>query len=111
MQTTLKVCSRTYCWLLILYPHELRQRFAGEMTDVFDQQLHGAWEESGLIGMVRVWLCVVRELLFVALPAQLAQPIVIVPTLSLISNSAMFLVLLRALSPLAEICRIYRHYR
>jgi hypothetical protein len=86
----------------------LRREFAKEMTDVFEQQLEGAWEESGLKGLLRVWLCAIGELLCVALPAQLAQPIFIVPTLSLISNSIMFLALLRQLSPLAALCRLYR---
>ena len=111
METALKVSSRAYAVLLILYPDELRTRFADEMTDVFDQQLQGAWEESGLIGLARIWLYAIAELLFVALPAQLAQPIFIVPTLSLISNSFIFLLLLRALSPLAEMCRAAGHYR
>ena len=109
MQTAFRVSSRTYSVLLIMYPRELRRRFAQEMTDVFDQQLQGAWDESGFAGLARVWLDAIGELLFVALPAQIGQPIVIVPTLSLIGNSAIFLVLMRALSPLAALCRIYRH--
>ena len=109
MQTAFKVSSRTYSVLLTIYPRELRRRFAEEMTDVFDQQLQGAWDESGFAGLARVWLDAIGELLFVALPAQIGQPIVIVPTLSLIGNSAIFLVLMRALSPLAALCRIYRH--
>ena len=109
MQTTFKVSSRTYSVLLTLYPRELRRKFAEEMTDVFDQQQQGAWDESGFAGLARVWLDAIGELLFVALPAQIGQPIVIVPTLSLIGNSAIFLVLMRALSPLAALCRIYRH--
>jgi len=109
MQTAFKMSSRTYSVLLTMYPRELRRRFAEEMTDVFDQQLQGAWDESGFAGMARVWLDAIGELLFVALPAQIGQPIVIVPTLSLIGNSAIFLVLMRALSPLAALCRIYRH--
>ena len=109
MQTAFKMSSRTYSVLLTMYPRELRRRFAEEMTDVFDQQLQGAWDESGFAGMARVWIDAIGELLFVALPAQIGQPIVIVPTLSLIGNSAIFLVLMRALSPLAALCRIYRH--
>jgi hypothetical protein len=109
MQTAFKVSSRTYSVLLTMYPRELRRRFAAEMTDVFDQQLQGAWDESGFAGLARVWLHAIGELIFVALPAQIGQPIVIVPTLSLIGNSAIFLVLMRALSPLAALCRIYRH--
>jgi len=109
MQTAFKVSSRTYSVLLTMYPRDLRRRFAEEMTDVFDQQLRGAWDESGFAGLARVWLDAIGELLFVALPAQIGQPIVIVPTLSLIGNSAIFLVLMRALSPLAALCRIYRH--
>src|SRR4051794_12673748 len=111
METALKISSRAYAVLLFFYPGELRSKFAGEMTDVFDQQLQGAWEESGLLGLARIWLYAITELAFVALPAQLAQPIVIVPTLSLISNSFIFLALLRALSPLADLCRAYGHYR
>jgi len=109
MQIAFKVSSRTYSVLLTMYPRELRRRFAEEMTDVFDQQLQGAWDESGFTGMARVWLDAIGEFLFVALPAQIGRPIVIVPTLSLIGNSAIFLVLMRALSPLAALCRIYRH--
>ena len=109
MQTAFKMSSRTYSVLLTMYPRELRRRFAEEMTDVFAQQLQGAWDDSGFAGMARVWLDAIGELLFVALPAQIGQPIVIVPTLSLIGNSAIFLVLMRALSPLAALCRIYRH--
>jgi hypothetical protein len=110
MQTALTVSSQAYSMLLILYPHELRRRFAGEMIEVFEQQLEGAWQERGPMGLVRIWLYAIGELLCIALPAQLAQPIVIVPTLSLLSNSVMFLALLRQLSPLAELCRLYRHY-
>jgi|GEM_PF-1589252 len=109
MQTPFKACSRTYGVLLTLYPRELRLKFAEEMTEVFEQQVQDAWDESGFIGLVRVWLCTIRELLCVALPSQMGQPIVVVPTLSLISNSAMFLALLRELSPLADLCRAYRH--
>ena len=108
METSLRMSRQAYGVLLIFYPREFRQRFAGEMADVFEQQLQGAFEESGLRGMLRIWLCAIGELLFVALPAQLGQPIVVVPTLSLISNSILFLALLRQLSPLAELCRMYR---
>src|SRR3981189_1536678 len=111
MQTALKASSNAFGVLLTLYPRELRRRFAEEMAEVFDQLLLEAWEEDGFLGLLRVWLSVMRELLCVVLPAQLGQPIVIVPTLSLISNSAIFLVLLRALSPLVEICRAYGHPR
>jgi len=93
--------------LVILYPRDLRRSFREEMTEVFDEQLREAWEESGFTGFLRVWLCALRELLCVALPAQLAQPVVVVPALSLISNSFLFLVILRALSPLADLCRAY----
>jgi hypothetical protein len=104
MQTTLKA----YSLLLTLYPLELRRQFGDEMTHVFAQQLHGAWEESGLRGQARVWLCAIGELLYVAVPAQLAQPVFLVPTLSLISNSLLFLALFQQLSPLAALGRYVR---
>lgn len=109
MQTALTASNRAYSFILLFYPHELRERFGDEMSDVFQQQLEEAWDESGIAGLLRVWLCVVRELLCVALPTQMGQPIIVVPTLSLLSNSVLFLALLRELSPLAELCRAYRH--
>src|SRR3954453_9449784 len=109
MQTAFKLSLVAYSILLTIYPRELRRRFAVEMADVFDQQLQGAWAENGFAGLARVWLDAIGELLFLALPAQIGRPIVIVPTLSLIGNSAIFLVLMRALSPLVALCRNYRH--
>ena len=109
MPTTLKASSRAYSVLVTLYPVDLRRRFGEEMLDVFEQQLECAWAERGIRGMLLIWLCAIGELLFVALPAQLAQPIFIVPVLSLFSNSVMFLALLRQLSPLAELGRFIRH--
>ena len=106
MRTTLKA----YTLLLTLYPLELRREFGAEMGEVFEQQLQGAWEESGAKGWVRVWLCAIGELLYVAVPAQLGQPIFIVPTLSLISNSLLFLALFQQLSPLAALGRMYIHH-
>ena len=108
MRTAFRVSNQTYGVLVALYPRDLRLSFAKEMTEVFDQQLQDAWAESGVLGFLRVWLCAFQELICVALPAQLAQPIVVVPTLSLISNSFLFLVILRALSPLAELIRANR---
>jgi len=57
-----------------------------------------------------VWLCAIGELLYVAVPAQMGQPIFIVPTLSLISNSLLFLALFQQLSPLAALGRMYVHH-
>lgn len=107
MPTALRACSRAYSALLIFYPDELRETFGREMTDVFEQQLRAAWTESRVAGVMRVWLYVARELVFVALPGLIATPVIVVPTLSLLSNSVLFLALLRALSPLAELCRQY----
>ena len=105
MRTALKA----YNLLLTVYPLDLRREFGAEMTDVFEQQLQGAREEGGRKGQLRVWLCAIGELLYVAVPAQLAQPIFLVPTLSLISNSLLFLALFQQLSPLAALGRMYVH--
>ena len=71
MQIAFKMCSQAYGVLLAFYPIDLRRSFEGEMTDVFDQQLQGAWEENGVSGFLRVWLCALQELFCVAIPAQL----------------------------------------
>ena len=72
---------------------EVRRALGGD-------QAHG-FRHSTLLG---------QDLLYVAVPAQLGQPIFIVPTLSLISNSLLFLALFQQLSPLAALGRMYVHH-
>jgi hypothetical protein len=97
MRTALKVSASVYSILMLLYPEELRQDFAGEMVDVFEQQLWGEWMESGIAGMIRVWGRALWELVWVALPIQLCAPIVVAPAGGLLSSSASFAVLLGTL--------------
>jgi hypothetical protein len=105
MLTALKLSASVYSILLFLYPEELRQDFGDEMVDVFEQQLWGEWMESGVAGMIRAWARVLWELLWVALPIQLCAPIVVAPTVGLLSSSASFAVLLGTLGhhPVAHI--------
>lgn len=46
-----------YGWLLFLYPSALRARLRDELTHVFEQQLHFAWQARGYCGVLRsLWL-------------------------------------------------------
>jgi hypothetical protein len=99
MRTTLKLSASVYSILLFLYPEELRQDFADDMVDVFEQQLWGEWEQSGLPGLVGAWGRAFWELFWFALPLQLCEPIVVAPTFSLLISSVSFTVLLGTLGP------------
>jgi hypothetical protein len=97
MRTALKISASVYGVLLFLYPEELRRDFAEEMVDVFEQQLRGEWEQSGPAGMVCVWSRALWELFSIALPIQICAPIVVAPTVGVLSSSASFAVLLGTL--------------
>jgi hypothetical protein len=71
--TILDVSHKVYERSLVVYPHDLRGDFAGEMMEVFDQQLSDAYCRSGLAGLLRVWFTAAREFVTVALPGRFAQ--------------------------------------
>jgi len=64
-----------YGKLLLLYPSDLRREFGSEMTLAFA-------DDIAAMGALRVWWCALRELLMVALPAQLSNRCVLVPALA-----------------------------
>ena len=61
--------------LLLLYPSDLRREFGCEMTLAFA-------DDMAALGVFHVWWCALRELLVVALPAQMSNRCVLVPALS-----------------------------
>jgi hypothetical protein len=66
-----------YRKLLLLYPQDLRRQFGAEMMLAFAEDIKS-------MGHLRVWWCVVRELLTVALPGQVSNRFVLVPALSFV---------------------------
>src|SRR6476659_7642599 len=60
------VADRAYRLLLRLYPREFRERFGGDMTDFFhDRRL--AARADGPLGVARVWMSAVGDIVRVAL--------------------------------------------
>lgn len=88
-----------YGWLLFLYPSALRARLRDELTHVFEQQLHFAWQARGYCGVLRSWWTAIAELLRIALRARL-EPLTI-PAISLLLS---FLFMANALAAIAPSC-------
>lgn len=63
-----------YSKLLHLYPENFRLRFEQEMLHIFALQLDNARCKSGIIGVVRIWLTITRELLSTAFLPRLQSP-------------------------------------
>lgn len=90
--------------LLVLYPRELRARFGDEMVLLFGEQITEAWRTARFRGLVRIWLHAIWELATIAVPQRVFAPVVFAGAVSLIAAAAVFLVLLRALAPVAAAC-------
>lgn len=89
-------CS-VYRALLSLYPPDVNQRFGIQMADTFAQQLTDAWQDRRLPGVLEVWSLTLPEFLLIALPRQIARPILVLPIVSLASTSAIFFSLIWSL--------------
>ncbi|HLM82019.1 MAG TPA: hypothetical protein VK302_15545 [Terriglobales bacterium] len=98
MPKALRISCCVYRFLLDFYPREFRQRFGVEMMQVFAEQMAEEWKRHGIGGAVRVGLTAGWEVISVAAPLQLYNSIVIAAALSVISSSALFLALFRAVS-------------
>jgi hypothetical protein len=98
MPKALRISCAAYGLLLALYPKELRQRFGEDMMQVFADQMCGEWQRRGVIGVVRVWFTSGWEVISVAAPLQLRNPVVIAAAFSLVSSSVLFLAFFRAVS-------------
>jgi hypothetical protein len=68
-----------YELLLSLYPEHLRRDYGAEMTLVFAEELDWARRETGLSGVLRMWVGVLAEFIQFAIPAQASNPAVLVP--------------------------------
>lgn len=88
-----------YEWLLAAYPADFRTRFGGEMVSIFGDQIDDAWRTERGQGVVRVWGRVLWELVSVAIPLRLAEPIVIATAVSALATSVLFLAFFRSIAP------------
>jgi hypothetical protein len=69
----LDISRKIYEQSLVCYPKDLRDDFGGEMMEVFDEQLSDAYSCGGYVGVLRVWLSAMREIVTVALPGRFAE--------------------------------------
>ena len=99
MTSALQLSCALYDLLLFTYPRDFRTRFGAEMITTFSDQVCGEWERNGLPGVVRVWRSAAGEIFSVAIPLQLRSSMVVAMALSFLWTSALFLALLRVMSP------------
>src|SRR5271168_1617503 len=99
MPNALRISCVAYRLLLGLYPHEFRRRFGEEMMQVFVDQMWAELKRRGVVGVFRVWLTAWWEVMSVAAPLQLRNPVVIAAALSSVISSVLFLAFFRAVSP------------
>jgi hypothetical protein len=79
MTRWLRLSSRIYGGLLLLYPQELRRDFGAEMAAVFAEDLADAWRRQHSRGVFRVWWCSLCEVVRIAVPGHTENPAVMVP--------------------------------
>jgi hypothetical protein len=60
-----------YRQLLVVYPPDLRARFANDMLEIFEDLLRESHAQRGFSGAISVWANAGRELLTVAIPLRL----------------------------------------
>jgi hypothetical protein len=78
----LHAAGRAYSFLLLFYPAPLRSRFGPEMSSVFEEQTHAAWQESGYTGVLESWWRALAEVICIAFPARLER--LKIPAISLL---------------------------
>jgi len=88
----IRASRQAYSGLLILYPGDLRRRFAAEMADVFEDLMREAAARRGPRGIAAIWRSALWELLTVAAPSRLASNTAMAGALSFLASSVLFLV-------------------
>lgn len=88
MSALLALSVRAYSAMLFLYPSELRRDFGAEILDLFREDLNHASSYRGLVGMLSVWACALREFVRIALPAYAENRRVAVPSILFAFNEA-----------------------
>jgi len=100
---TLTTGCRLFSFVLPLYPASLRQQFGPDMEDVFGQQIRGEYAQKGLLGVLRVWIGVVSDVLLSSASVQIDWRAVVVRGVSLVGSFVLF-ALFFAASHLAARC-------
>jgi len=85
----IEVSRKVYETSLALYPKDLRDDFGDEMIEVFEEQITDAYQEHGVRGLLRVWLCATREFFSIALTGQIAERMV--PVLAVVTAFVLML--------------------
>ncbi len=95
MSKAIDASVRLYDALTLVYPADLQRRYGSEMREVFRAQLTEAWAREGVWGFIRVWFCVIAEVLKGPAPSRLIQTFVSIPVVSVLSSSLWFLLFYR----------------
>ena len=98
MTNTVQLSCGLYKMLLFMYPADFRRRFESELVTTFSDLICGAWEQNGLLGVVRAWRSAVAEVFSVAVPLQLQSPFIVASSLALFSSSALFMAIFYAMT-------------
>jgi hypothetical protein len=85
-----------YRQLLLVYPRELRARFAVDMAEVFEDSLQDASAQEGTAGIAVLWRSAFVELATIAIPARMKSNVIIASGLSFLLSSLITWVFLRA---------------
>lgn len=89
MTALLRLSSRLYSGILVLYQPDLRRDFESEMKELFDEDLAEAWQNRGFPGVLNIWWCALSEVFRIALPAHKTNPAIIVPAIAFAVNAVM----------------------
>lgn len=95
MRKAIDASLRLYDAIILLYPADLQRRYGSEIREVFQAQLTDVWASEGVWGVIRIWFCVIAEVLRGPAPSRLIQASVSIPIVSVLSSSLWFLLFYR----------------
>ncbi len=98
MADTTRLNRFVYEQLLIVYPQDFRSRFGPEMADVFDEAMHDAVVQRGLVGAASLWLTSLWELATTAMGSWLKNEKLMAGAVAFFVAAFLFVWLAKALS-------------
>jgi hypothetical protein len=90
-----------YRLLLHLYPADVRERWAEDMTEAFAGQLADSWWDA--------WCCALFEVLQIALPMRTTSPALVIPCVSAAGSGILFAALIWSLGNSIKLLSAYHH--